>query len=109
MNLIEFFITGKSLTTAKQLNLSNTSNGHVELFHFIGKLMYAKRAESANQHWLMCEKILLIKSQRKYGRPLPPKDDINYLLNSCFISGDFVCFLILKTYQIIFLVFWLHF
>lgn len=93
MNSIDFFITGKNLNSAKQSNLTNvSSNVHVELFHFIGKLMYAKRAEFADKRWLKCEKMLLKNSRPKFGRLLPPKDDINQLLDSCFVSGDFVCF-----------------
>lgn len=96
MNSIDFFITGKNLNLIKQSNFSSPSfNAQVELFHFIGKLMYAKRAELSNEHWLKCEQMLLKKSRKKFGRLLPLKDDINQLLDLCFISGDFVCFKIL--------------
>uniref|UniRef100_A0A914I8L1 Phosphatidic acid phosphatase type 2/haloperoxidase domain-containing protein n=1 Tax=Globodera rostochiensis TaxID=31243 RepID=A0A914I8L1_GLORO len=64
----------------------------LELFHFIGKVLYAKRMEKKNavqiEQWKCTEQRLGQKVREKYGRPLPPKDDLNQLIASAPISGQ---------------------
>jgi hypothetical protein len=85
----------------EQFPLSKTASGgnlswvtqqspQLELFHFIGKVMYAKRAESADQRWEQIEKRLHPSAWRKYARPLPPKDDLNWLIETAPISAQMV-------------------
>ncbi|CAK5030336.1 unnamed protein product [Meloidogyne enterolobii] len=65
---------------------SNFASDQLELFHFIGKIMYAKRAEKPTEKWLENESKLNFNLKRIYGRPLPPKDDLNKLIETSPIS-----------------------
>uniref|UniRef100_A0A1I8C091 ATPase_AAA_core domain-containing protein n=1 Tax=Meloidogyne hapla TaxID=6305 RepID=A0A1I8C091_MELHA len=64
------------------------SSDQLELFHFIGKIMYAKRAEKPTKEWLNNESKLNLNLKRIYGRPLPPKDDLNKLIETSPISAQ---------------------
>ncbi|CAK5074892.1 unnamed protein product [Meloidogyne enterolobii] len=65
---------------------SHFASDQLELFHFIGKIMYAKRAEKPTEKWLENESKLNFNLKRIYGRPLPPKDDLNKLIETSPIS-----------------------
>lgn len=82
MNAIEFSLVGGKLAAD-----SAQSPQNVDFFHFIGKLLYAKRAESADDRWTRCEAMLRPEC-RHLARKLPPKEDLNELLSSSFISGS---------------------
>lgn len=73
-----------------QTSSSKTSQ-HLELFHFLGKIMYAKRAEKADNFWTKCEDRLVPRLKAAgFGRKFPPKDDINQLISTSYVSGSFV-------------------
>uniref|UniRef100_A0A915ERY3 Cell cycle checkpoint protein RAD17 n=1 Tax=Ditylenchus dipsaci TaxID=166011 RepID=A0A915ERY3_9BILA len=85
LNMIEFFAIGRPLS----LNLLASADAHFDLFHFIGKIMYAKRATNSTDSWMKSEEKLLPKARRKI-RMFPPKEDLNELADSNFISGKFL-------------------
>lgn len=62
----------------------------LELFHFIGKVMYAKRAETSNKQWQLSESKLNPNAWRRYARPIPPKDDLNRLIDMSPLSAQLV-------------------
>ncbi|KAL3093228.1 hypothetical protein niasHT_022678 [Heterodera trifolii] len=75
----------KQLSTQKPL----------ELFHFIGKILYAKRIEEKSgvknnqiERWKRTEQRLGQKLCEKYGRPMPPKDELNQLIAAAPIGGQ---------------------
>lgn len=72
----------------------NFAHDQLELFHFIGKIMYAKRAEKTTEQWQNNEAKLNPNFQRKYGRPYPPKDDLNWLIDTSPMSAQLVFLLI---------------
>uniref|UniRef100_A0AC35FG21 Cell cycle checkpoint protein RAD17 n=1 Tax=Panagrolaimus sp. PS1159 TaxID=55785 RepID=A0AC35FG21_9BILA len=62
-----------------------TSVSHLNIFHYIGKILYAKRADSSTQEWRNTENKLMVS---KWKRQFPPKDNLNYLIDNCTISGS---------------------
>uniref|UniRef100_A0A7E4VL95 Cell cycle checkpoint protein RAD17 n=1 Tax=Panagrellus redivivus TaxID=6233 RepID=A0A7E4VL95_PANRE len=73
-------------STTKSFQKQLTENRHhLEAFHYIGKIMYSKRAEKADQNWRRSEGLLKAESFR---RPLPPKDDLNELAESDLFAGN---------------------
>src|SRR4051812_33894527 len=81
-------------------SLCQFPSNHLELFHFVGKVMYSKRAELASEMWTKSEQKLSPKSRKKFGRPFPPKDDIFELTSSAYVSGSFVRIIHIKTHLI---------
>ncbi|KAH7727297.1 CRE-HPR-17 protein [Aphelenchoides avenae] len=82
LNAIEYSQTGSKLLHADSVQ----SPKHLDFFHFIGKLLYAKRAEAVDDKWTRAES-LLRNECRHLARDVPPKDDLNELLASSFMSG----------------------
>ena len=64
----------------------------VDLFHFIGKILYSKRAELETNDWKKCEQCLRKQVAKKWSRPFPPKDNVHDLLELANISGSRVSF-----------------
>jgi len=82
----------------EQSCLKNSPNGtnqqiqsHLEQFHFIGKIIYAKRMENADPKWLKMESRLDPSIQASHSRPFPPKENVDHLIDSSPISGPLVC------------------
>ncbi|KAI1727715.1 Rad17 cell cycle checkpoint protein [Ditylenchus destructor] len=86
LNAFDYFANGQRSVNEK-IPLPNTPN--FELFHYIGKIMYAKRATETNERWEKSEQMLR-KNAQKFMRPLPPKEDLNELTSIGFVSGEFV-------------------
>lgn len=61
------------------------SSALVDSFHCLGKLLYAKRCDKADNNWKTAEGFLKIKH---HARDCPPKDDISELLDKTGMDGD---------------------
>uniref|UniRef100_A0AC34FT82 Cell cycle checkpoint protein RAD17 n=1 Tax=Panagrolaimus sp. ES5 TaxID=591445 RepID=A0AC34FT82_9BILA len=57
----------------------------IPMFHYIGKIMYAKRLEASTQESRTTESKLAVK---KWRRVFPPKENLNNLIDNCQLSGD---------------------
>lgn len=98
MNIIDFFLKNKgenalsTLTKSSAILKNLPSCGRVQFFHFLGKIMYAKRSDVYDEKWTKTEKKLCRKALAKRGRSYPPKEDVNQLIEQCFVSGSHVGF-----------------
>ncbi|KAE9552215.1 hypothetical protein FO519_004559 [Halicephalobus sp. NKZ332] len=72
MNTVNFSTSEKAISQ----HLTSSIN-HLSTFHYIGKIMNAKRADVSSQNWRLSENLL---KEKQWARPRPPKDDINYLV-----------------------------
>uniref|UniRef100_A0A914Z4Q6 Cell cycle checkpoint protein RAD17 n=1 Tax=Panagrolaimus superbus TaxID=310955 RepID=A0A914Z4Q6_9BILA len=63
----------------------STAFNQIPMFHFIGKVMYAKRLEASTQESRATESKLSVK---KWRRVFPPKEDLNHLVDNCVLSGE---------------------
>ncbi|KAI1720104.1 rad17 cell cycle checkpoint protein domain-containing protein [Ditylenchus destructor] len=86
LTVFDYFANGQP-SVNENIPLPNTPN--FELFHYIGKIMYAKRATETNERWEKSEEMLRKNAQR-FMRALPPKEDLNELTSVGFVSGEFV-------------------
>ena len=72
MNTVNFSTSEKAISQHL-----TTSINHLSTFHYVGKIMHAKRADISSQEWRISENLL---KDKRWARPKPPKDDINYLV-----------------------------
>jgi hypothetical protein len=86
-----FAIEQSCLRNSSQIGINQQIQSHLEQFHFIGKIIYAKRMENADSKWLKMESRLDPSIQANHFRPFPPKENVDHLIDSSPISGPLVC------------------
>lgn len=59
-----------------------SSESSLDIFHFLGKILYAKRLEKADKKWELAESKLRADVKSEYRREFPPKEDTNTLSRS---------------------------
>ncbi|KAI6184068.1 hypothetical protein M3Y97_00556700 [Aphelenchoides bicaudatus] len=64
------------------------SDPSVDLFHFLGKILYAKRSEDADEEWARLESKLSDKVKPIYRREFPPKNDVSMLMQASSLSNS---------------------
>ncbi|KAI6242700.1 hypothetical protein M3Y99_00175800 [Aphelenchoides fujianensis] len=64
------------------VNFFHTCDPFLDIFHFIGKLLYGKREKRTSQ-WTAKQKLLSLAVPRKHRRDEPPKDDPADLMRTC--------------------------
>ncbi|MCP9262040.1 BMA-HPR-17 [Dirofilaria immitis] len=60
----------------------------VDPYHSLGKLLYAKRCDKADDNWKKAEEKLKIELRKVYSRDYPPKDDISEVFNKSGMSAE---------------------
>lgn len=97
LNFMHFTLSTFSSSAAK------TDLQNLDHFHFLGKIMYSKRADRSTAEWDRCEKKLSKRANQKFGRPFPPKDDVNALiLRSYYLAGSSVSFRNIEMFRYVF-------
>jgi hypothetical protein len=61
LNSLEFSLLNNQSDTTLA-----SSAYHFDYFHFIGKILYSKRAETASDEWSKCESLLLPDVAQKW-------------------------------------------
>jgi len=56
----------------------------------IGKVMYANRSTEPDGPWMRCERKLRVCLAPKFSKRFPPRDDLNWLVDSAAVSAPFV-------------------
>jgi len=74
----------------KSANSNSSTPCHFDLFHFIGKVMYANRSTEPDGLWMRCERKLRVRLAPKFSKRFPPKDDLNWLVDSAAVSAPFL-------------------
>ncbi|MFH4979049.1 hypothetical protein AB6A40_005758 [Gnathostoma spinigerum] len=64
-----------------------SSSSQTDVFHSLGKLLYAKRLESADRSWTETEN-LLSKNLLQYRRDCPPKSYVDDIISRSGLSSD---------------------
>lgn len=85
--------TSSTIKLKKKLTNPAPPIEHYDLYHYIGKIMYAKRLnDQICTKWTNLEKILLPKARQKFGRPYPPKENLNEMGLMNMLNGTLVSF-----------------
>lgn len=74
------------------LEFLSTPNPTLDLFRFLGKIIYAKRLDVADEKWALTENRLQESVKDEYRREFPPKEDPNVLAKSSFLSDSAVIY-----------------
>ncbi|VDK59412.1 unnamed protein product [Anisakis simplex] len=73
----------------KDINLFGSSS-QTDSFHSIGKILYAKRAETTNEEWTESENLLSESLKKHFLRDTPPKDCLDDVIQKTAMSGDMI-------------------
>ncbi|VDP11541.1 unnamed protein product [Onchocerca flexuosa] len=60
----------------------------IDPYHSLGKLLYAKRCNNADDNWKKAEEKLKIELREVYSRDYPPKDDVTEVLNKSGMNAE---------------------
>ncbi|CAG9534975.1 unnamed protein product, partial [Cercopithifilaria johnstoni] len=60
----------------------------VDPYHSLGKLLYAKRCDKADDDWKNAEEKLKVELRKVYSRDYPPKDDVSEVLAKSGMNAD---------------------
>ncbi|VDK71724.1 unnamed protein product [Litomosoides sigmodontis] len=60
----------------------------IDPYHCLGKLLYAKRFDKADDDWKKAEEKLKIELRGLYSRDYPPKDDVSEVLTKCGMNAE---------------------
>uniref|UniRef100_A0A8R1TIZ2 AAA+ ATPase domain-containing protein n=1 Tax=Onchocerca volvulus TaxID=6282 RepID=A0A8R1TIZ2_ONCVO len=60
----------------------------IDPYRSLGKLLYAKRCDSADDNWKKAEEKLKIELREFYSRDYPPKDDVSEVLNKSGMKAE---------------------
>jgi hypothetical protein len=89
MSVLEVCCVDRKLAVMDFLRPSDTP---IDIFHFLGKILYAKRLETASERWKAIEGQLDENVKPEYRREFPPKDDLSTLAQTSSLSNSAVSF-----------------
>lgn len=89
MSLVDICCVSKRLVNSDFVCPNDTP---IDLFHFLGKILYAKRLDKADKAWEAVEALLDENVKPDYRRELPTKDDLSELSRSSTLSNSAVGF-----------------
>jgi hypothetical protein len=87
MSLVEVCCVKKKLVNSEFVCSSDTP---MDIFHFLGKILYAKRLEESYESWDATESLLDENVKPEYRRQLPSKDDLAELSYASTLSNSAV-------------------
>jgi hypothetical protein len=71
-------------------NFLGSADLPLDLFHYLGKILYAKRQDASNPKWKAIEQKLNENVKPEYRRALPPKEDLTWLTVASPLPGNTV-------------------
>jgi hypothetical protein len=87
MSLVDVCCVRKKLVNSDFVCPSDTP---IDIFHFLGKILYAKRLDTADEDWEAAESRLDENVKPEYRREFPPKDDLSELSRASTLSNSAV-------------------
>lgn len=98
MSLLEFCRVNEKMVNSDFVCTSDTP---IDIFHFLGKILYAKRLDVKNKAWNDVEGKLAENVKPEYRRKFSPKDDLSELSRASTLSNSAVSLEKLTTLSVV--------